>query len=64
MVWKSEWEKGIDEGYKRICEKVLPEIDIQIKAHEEENNIPALNSLYYIKELLEWYKESDKKGCG
>lgn len=59
--YKTEWESGIDEGFKRICETVLPEIDIQIEEHEEMNNTSALNSLYHIRGLIENMIKNNKR---
>ncbi len=36
-----------------LSQKMLKEIDIQIRHHRAEKNEPAVNSLVYLKSLLE-----------
>jgi len=37
---------------RTLAKKLTKEINIQIKHHKRENNIPAVNSLEYLKGLL------------
>ena len=48
-----EEEKEFWKQYIKKLKVIKKEIDIQISHHQEEENEPAINSLCYVKELVE-----------